>query len=367
MTLAFSLPLFAECRVPAIAPDALDRLSPAELIGAGHYLRAERILDSIAKQRPDDAQIAWLLSRARAALGDLDSAMKLAETALAADPSNAAYHVQVAAAAGRLAEKASMLKRLTYARRARQELDAAVALDPNNTDAQWGLMMYYFAAPALIGGDKTKAQQIGEQLAASAPDRGRYYQGRLATELKDTEKAESYFRQAALENPLSFDTVSALANFYIEKKPDQSRAEQWACQAVHADPTRGDAWALLAKVYTMCGCWTEAIGVAREAEAIDPENLSPWFTIASVAVARGEQLEMATEFLRKYLSKPIEGGQPNEALAHLELGRALAKLGKAPEAVPELKAAIEQDSTLEDARLELKKVRQAVPPVDLQK
>ena len=52
-------------------------------------------------------------------------------------------------------------------------------------DTQWGLMMYFYAAPPLVGGDKSKAQQIGEQLATAVPDLGRYYQGRLAAEMKD--------------------------------------------------------------------------------------------------------------------------------------------------------------------------------------
>jgi tetratricopeptide (TPR) repeat protein len=342
--------------LPDVAPGALDRLSPGELLESGHYLRAARVLEPIAGERPGDGQIAWMLSRARAALGDLDEAMRLAETALSADDGNAAYHVQAAAVAGRLAEKASLLKRLGYARRAHQELDAAIAIDQNNTGAQWGLMMFYFAVPSFLGGDKSKAQQMGERLAAAQPDPGRYYQGRLATELKDPEKAEQFYRQAALENPLGFDTAAALAAFYIDKKPDQPRAERWACQAVHTDPTRGDAWALLARVYTMCGCWTEAVDIAQRSEAIDPDNLSPYYTVAEAAVERGEQLDTAATLLRKYLSQPIEGDQPTEAAAHFALGKALAKLDRAAEAVPELRTAIEQDSTMEPAKTALKKL-----------
>ena len=150
LTLAISVPLFAQCRVPDLAPDALERLSPSELVQGGHFLSAVRVLEPIAKERPQDTQVARLLSRARAALGDLDEAIKLAESALAAEPSNAAYHVQVAAVAGRIAEKASLLKRLTYARRARQELDVALALDASNTDAQMGpddVLFHRSAAP----------------------------------------------------------------------------------------------------------------------------------------------------------------------------------------------------------------------------
>jgi tetratricopeptide (TPR) repeat protein len=351
-----ALPALAQCRLPDVAPDALSRLTPEELVDAGHYLRARQMLEPVVQAYPDDAPAAWLLSRAKAALGDLDEALKLAESALAADPSNAAYHVQVAAVAGRLAEKSGLLKQLTYARRARQELDAALALSPSNTDAQWGLMLYFYAAPSLIGGDKNKAAQVGEQMAAVTPDLGRYYQGRLAIQMKDPDKAEAFFRQSALENPTLFETSAALAKLYIEDKPDQARAEKWACQALHTDPTRADGWALLAKVHTMCGCWTEAIEIARRAEAIGSENQAPWYAIASVAVTRAEQLDMAVDFLRKYLSQPLEGNQPTAAMAHMQLGLALDRLGRTSEAIAELKTAIEQDPALDGAKAELKRL-----------
>jgi tetratricopeptide (TPR) repeat protein len=355
-TVLLALPAMTQCRLPDVAPDALTRLTPEQLVDAGHFLRAEQILDPIVKAFPDDAPALWLLSRAKAALGEFDDAMKLAEGALAADPSNAGYHVQVAAVAGRIAEKASFLKQLTFAKRARQELDAAVALDPASTDAQWGLMMYFYVAPSLLGGDKNKSIQIGEQLAALTPDLGRYYQGRLASQMKDADKAEAFYRQSALENPLSFETSAALARLYIEEKPDQARAEKWACQTVHTDPTRADGWALLARVHTMCGCWTEAIEIARRADMIDGENQAAWYAIASVAVARGEQLEMAVDFLRKYLSQPVEGNQPTAAMAHMLLGMALGKMGKTGEAIGELKSALEKDPTLDAAKAEIKRL-----------
>jgi len=351
-----SLPLFGECRLPDVAPDALLRLTPSQLLDAGHYLRAEQILQPIAQQRPDDAQVAWLLSRAKAALGKLDDALALAETALASDASNPAYHVQVAAVAGRLAEKASILKRLSYVRRAKQELDAAAALDGKNPDTQWGLMLFYYAAPSLLGGDKSKAQQIGQELAAAVPDLGRYYQGRLAIEMKEPDKAETFYKQSIAENPLLFDTVYNLTMYYIRVKPDQAKAERWACQAVHADPTRADSWALLARVYSMCGCWTEAARMAELAETIDGENLVPYYAIAEAAVEHGEQYSTAAEFLRRYLSKPIEGNQPGEATARMHLGTALAHLGNKDEATKELQAALTLDSSLEPARAALRQL-----------
>jgi tetratricopeptide (TPR) repeat protein len=352
----FPLPLLAQCYLPDVAPDAVSRLSPTEMVDAGHYREAAAILKPVVAARPHDANAAWLLSRSEAELGNLDDAMSLAQAAVAEDTSNAAYHVQVAAVAGRLAQKANLFKQLGYAKQARQELDAAIALNPSNTDAQWGLLMYYYAAPPIIGGDKAKAQQIADQMAAQSRVTGFYYEGRLAREMKDFDKAESFFKQSAAEDPTFYDASAALAKLYIEEKPDQAMAKRWACQAVHTDPTRADSWALLAQAYSMCGCWTEAIEIAHRAGQIDAANPAPLYGIAWVAISRGEQLPMATEFLRQYLAQPVGGIQPGQAEAHMELGLALEQQGHAEEALAELKAAADLDGSVEGLRPALKRV-----------
>ena len=358
LSVAFLLPgaIIAGCRLPDVAPGAIARLTPAELLDSGHYRAAEKALEPLAQARPQDGRIAWMLSRAKAALGDLDGALTLAEAALESDESNPEYHVQVAAVTGRLARSSSLLKQLSFARRAKKELDAAVALDAGNADAQWGLMMFYYAAPGLIGGDVNKARAIGHSLALEAPGVGFYYEGRLAEEMNDISSAENFYLRSAMADPNAFDAAAELANLYMDVKPDQAKAETWACAAVHDEATRGDGWALLARASAMCGCWTEAEEIARISEAIDPDNLAPWYGIAAAAIKQGQQMEAAQGWLRKYLEHPVEGGQPSWARAHWQLGLALAATGRRAEAIEELKAAVEQDPANEKARSDLKRV-----------
>ena len=358
LLLVFLLPgvIAAECRLPDVAPGAIARLTPPQLLDSGHYRAAERALEPIAQARPEDGRIAWMLSRAKAALGESDDALKLAEAALASDDSNPAYHVQVAAVSGRLARSSSLLKQLSFARRAKKELDAAAALDPSDADAQWGLMMFYYAAPGLIGGDVNKARAIGQSLALETPQVGFYYEGRLATEMNDVSSAEKFYLQSAVADPDSFESAAELANVYMELKPDQAKAESWACAAVHADATRGDGWALLARASAMCGCWTEAEDIARVSEGIDPDDLAPWYAIAAAAIEKGEQTDAAQIWLRKYLDHPVEGGQPSSARAHWQLGLALAAAGKRAAAIAELKAAVELEPANEKARSDLKRI-----------
>ena len=132
-----ALPLVADCRLPDLAPDALTSMSAADLVESGHDRRAIQVLEPIVKEHPEDGNSAWLLSRAKASLGDLEAAMPLAEAALATDDANPAYHVQVALVAGRQAQGVSLLKQLTLVRRARKELEAALVIDAVNPPAQF--------------------------------------------------------------------------------------------------------------------------------------------------------------------------------------------------------------------------------------
>ena len=113
---------------------------------------------------------------------------------------------------------------------------------------------------------------------------------------------------------------------------------------------------MLARAYTMCGCWPKAIDAAQRAEDADPDNLAPWFVLGEAAAERGEQPEQAVVWLTKYLSKPIEGNQPSAALAHLHLATALSKTNKPAEAVEAAQKALDLDPALENAKAELKRL-----------
>lgn len=330
-------------------------MSTAELVETGHFLEAVERLEPVVKANPRNAPALWLLSRAKSWLGELDEAFKLIDEAIAINDKIAAYHVQAAAVAGRMALKASLLKQLGLARRVKKELEEATQLDPRNSDAQYGLMMYYFAAPSLLGGDKNKARQTGGELAKAVPVAGLFYQGRLAHEMKEQSEEEAYYRQSFMLNPLFYDAVEGLMNFYLEAR-DFQKTEIWACQAVHADPTRSQGWAVLAKLRVYGGSWTEAVAIARQYEAVNPRDLGPYFAIAAAAVERNEQLPMAEEYLGRYLSQPAEGNQPTHAMGHWQLGLAYERMGRKANAVSELQSAIKMDPSLDGAKADLKRI-----------
>ncbi len=324
----------------------------------GHFRQAESILEPLVQSSPEEPNVAWLLSRAKAGLGELDTALKLAEKALLADNANAAYHVQVAAVVGRMAEKASLVKQLGLAKRARKELDTALSLDPRNLDALFGLMLYYYAAPSFIGGDKQKAQQMADAMTEIHPARGYLAQARLAKDRKDPAAEEEFYLKAIEADPQYYEAKVTLSNYYLEtSKPDYSAAERYACEALAVDPGGEQAWKNLAEILAAKQCWTELDTLVSEAAKLNPQDLASYYVAATSLLRTGSLYDTAEAYLRKYLAQPPDANEPSLGYARWQLATILDKLGRRPEAVGELERALAEEPSLDGARKDLKRLR----------
>jgi tetratricopeptide (TPR) repeat protein len=89
------IPLLLFCFAPLQAQP-----SPEALIRDGHFKRARAILEQRYQANPNDPETLRLLSKIRQAWGDTAMAVTLAEKALAANPKDARYHLQLADALG---------------------------------------------------------------------------------------------------------------------------------------------------------------------------------------------------------------------------------------------------------------------------
>lgn len=109
-------------------------------------------------------------------------------------------------------------------------------------------------------------------------------------------------------------------------------------KAIELDPNSAHAWDNLATVYAEKQLYRDALDAHLKALALDPENPSGHYNLASFLAAHG--LDFAVAEYQHTLE--LEGDYPD---AHLNLGLAYADLGKLPEAMAELKIAVEQDPT----------------------
>jgi len=325
------------------------------------------MLTPVVEAEPSNDNAAWLLSKSLIGLGDLDGALKYAERAVSLAADNAAYHVQLGAVLGRMAEKAAIFKQLGLARRAKKELDTAVALDPRNLDALMGVMMYDFSAPSFLGGDKAKAAEFAARIAEVDPVRGWMARATLARERKDAAAELDFSLRAIAEDPGNFDAQSAVAQYYLDHplkgpEPDYSKLEETGCKLLEIDPGRPDGWRVLAEVHVAGYCWTELAQVLETSERFNPEDLSPYYAAAAAMLQREERMSVAREYLEKYLAQPAEGSQPSHAMARCRLATLLEKEQRPDEAVAQLDLALQENPGLdaegrEAARRDLKRLR----------
>jgi tetratricopeptide (TPR) repeat protein len=328
----------ADCKLPETP--AASTAVVESLLEAGHFQRAKALIAA----QPTDARSLWQLSRAEAGLGHLDAALKLAEEAVALDDAKSEYHVQLAASNGRLAERASMFKQLGYAKKAKKELDTALELNPQNVDALYGLMMFYHAAPSFVGGSKPKAQDAVDQMTRLNPARGYLAQARLAKERKDPAAEEAFYKKSMEADPGFVEAKTTLAQFYLDRD-DVTAAGPPACEALQLDPSRAEAWRLLAEIEARNQCWNELFTLLDRAKIFVPDDAPYLYSAGEALVRKGMHDTWAEQFLRAYLAGPMEDDQ-YVARAHAYLAEALTHLRRPDEAKAEQSKALELDPSL---------------------
>jgi Tfp pilus assembly protein PilF len=227
--------------------------------------------------------------------GDVEKAVSLFEQAVNARPNSSEYHYMLGSAYGRLAQRSNMFKAASLAKKALASLEKAVALDPNNLDARFGLISYYKVAPGFMGGDDAKALTqaaevkkrdplLGHRAFAMVytfdkkPDLARkehldaigehpesakahhYYGMFLSNEKKFDEAAKEFETAAAMDfMPAHF----RLAMISVLSKRDYARGEQALKKylghtPLASEPTIADAWFVLGQIYEQQGRKVEA-------------------------------------------------------------------------------------------------------------
>ena len=315
--------------------------SPEEvLMAAGHFKRLRALA---AARTANDAETLYLNATVKQLWGDLDEAERLADRAVTANPKEARYHFRLAEIAGVKAEKASVLHQMGLARKFKREAEAALALDPNHVRALEMMMEFYLQAPGIIGGDKTKARGIADQLMKIDPVEGYRAQITLARFEKQESRTEELLRKAVEVRPASYEAHMGLGNWCgNNKKFDE--AERHAREAIRIHPDRAGAYALLGVALVHQDKWEELDPALSQGAQADPDNLYPYYRAANNCLARKTELPRGERYLRKYLTQEPEAEAPNHAAAHWRLALVLEQEGRKPDAIAELETAIKMDA-----------------------
>jgi len=185
---------------------------------ANELLSSGRVNDVLsALNSHEDGLSLNLLSRAYFAMERWDDAVRFGEKAVRVEPSNSNYHLWLARAYGRKAEDSSPLSAAGSARKAKNEFERAVQLDPSNVAARVDLAEYYTEAPAIMGGGLDKARAQAAQVESYDKGMARLILARIAIKTHDLPGADSQFHAAIKESANPADMWLELAAFYRQQ------------------------------------------------------------------------------------------------------------------------------------------------------
>jgi tetratricopeptide (TPR) repeat protein len=331
------------------------------LAEAGHWKRLRAIVEPRVRANPRDGEALCLLAQVNGAFGNLEAAVPLAERAVAIDPRNPAYHVQLGLLCAQQVQNASVFRQFTLGRRFKSEIDTALKLDPKQVDALLALMEYLWNAPGAFGGDKNRARQTARLIAQVDPVRGYLAEGRLAGRDKDRARMEALYKKAVESDPRSFTAQFAIANFYVgDAGPQLDLAEKHALEARRLAPDRVGSYNVLARVYGTQHRLADLDAVLADAERSVADDLTPFLTAAASLMRVGE-LARAEACARKYLTQEREGNAPTHGVARWRLALVLEKRGRVKEAVTELEAARRLEPGRADIARDLARMKKGSP------
>jgi Tfp pilus assembly protein PilF len=264
-----------------------------------------------------------LIEQGRTAMNrnDADTAATLLEKAVAQNPKSAEAHYLLGTAYGSQAQKASLFSQASLASKTREEFEQAVALDPNNVEARFGLIQFYTVAPGFMGGsyDKAFAQ---------------------AAEIRKRDPLMAHRATAFIySNQKKADLVAKEYDDELREFPKSARA--------HYDH---GIYLIGQKKYPA------AMDDLDTALKLDPAFMPAHFRIGQVSVLSTSNYPRGEESLRKYLQYTPKTEEPPLARAHYWLGQIFEKQGKKAEAKASFATSLRLNPNQKDVTEALKRV-----------
>lgn len=269
-----------------------------------------------------DAESLNQRSRVYFAMEQWDEAVKYGERAVQLDPGDAMYHLWLAREYGRKAADSSPLAAAGLARKARNEFERAVQLDPTNIPARLDLAEYYTEAPAIMGGGLDKARAQAQQVQKLDPGAAHLILARVADKEKQYDKAEDEFRVA-----------------------------------VKQAKNRADMWLQLAAFYRAHGRQDEMQMAVVSAMAEPSKLADSYFDAGKELYLGGRNFSSAAQYLQRYLASGELVESAPAFRAHYLIGELNQKMGNNGAAASEYHASLALASGYEPAKKALSRVQ----------
>ena len=294
-----------------------------DLLQAEKYGEARALFNSILINNPKDDEALLYVGRIFFYEKDFKSAITWIEKAVTIQPDNSDYHYWLARANEQQFQETSIISKMKYAKKFRDEIKLAVALDGSNLDARFWLMRYYLTSPKSFGGnwDSTLAQAaIIKQMD---PEYGYHAYIEAYQKAKMFDHVERVLRERITHFSDKIEYQIDLSWFLLDHKR-----------------------------------YDEAMQNSKAIIKSHPDVWMPFLQIGRAAAESKTQLELGKDFLEKYIENVQRESLPYSEWAHFYLGQifehdgdfkdARSEYSKAQESHPDFKPAIDAVKNLKD-------------------
>ena len=275
--------------------------------------RAE--FEPLAAAEPADPTATAYMGRIALANEQVDEAIEWFQKANSLDETNADFHFWLAQAYAVKLQSASFMEQGALAPKFKQELEDAIALDPQHVMARIYLASYYLNAPPIAGGSTAKAMEQAEEIIKADPKRGHQLMAQILTKKKDYGAAEKEYLTVVEMDSNDTDALFGLGRFYQDTK-----------------------------------VWDKAFDTFEKVLAIDPKHMNALYQIGRTGVFSGENIDRAVECLKLFLTMEPGEGTPTLGNAHWRLGMLYEKQGLKDLARSEYEAALKLNPDDQNAK-----------------
>lgn len=289
----------------------------------GQDEEAQKILQSILKDDTENAEATFYLGRIYLNREDGDKlAVKWLEKAVELDETNSSYHFWLGNAYGMKAQEASVFRAPGLAKKVKKHFLRAVELDPDNTDARFGLMQYYLQAPGIMGGDDAEGKKQAEEI----------------------KKRDSLLGHRA-----------CAIVYEHEEQYDLAEKEYLAAIQEASDST--NSYYMLGFYYQNREEFQKAYDLFEEVLKKNPLDLVALYQIGKTGALSGQNLERAAECLHRYLLMDPGKNMPSLDWAHCRLGTVFQNAGEIDSAKVHFQTAIKLNPDHKEAKKALKTIK----------
>jgi tetratricopeptide (TPR) repeat protein len=268
-------------RIQAAAPEWAQA---RELYQGTHYKQSLSLLLGVSAK---DAAIFQLIGQNLFMLGEYKKATDALEKARDLGPVTAELYLWLGRAWGRRAETSNPFSAPSYASRARDAFEHAVAIDISDKAAVGDLFDYYLGAPGFLGGGVSKAEDLAKKVAARDPAEGNYLEAQISNKRKQYDAAEQHLRRALALAPKQVSRVLDLARFLANR-----------------------------------GRVNESDALFEQAEQMAPHNPRVLYYRAQTYIESRRNMADARRLLERYLQAPLTPDDPPRESAQALLQKA---------------------------------------------